>query len=302
LLPPAYDDSSPDFAPNWAWELPVNPVQDGNWGLTVSRVPQMWNFNDAIKRSRAVLPPSDNPRVLTGIIDGGFCFAHPDVPNQILARPTVIDLADTDFLHLSHGLAVAGIIGGSFTNRVGIEGVDPFARMAVRGAASPVITTWDGLTSRAWIFDQLRALAVFHARVINVSLGINAIPGHIALEYQQFVYDREGLEVKDLMDDLNFNYGQLPLVVVIRVIRCASPTPVRDTLWIILCWQRHTWQLSRAQTTRFTRGVFLSPAPTEPSPRQAQISQSPGVHPHSTLMLPELRSPRRMSPALLLIC
>jgi hypothetical protein len=117
LGPIAACESCPPIAPptgnwNWRWDSPGRP-DGGNWGLEYARVPQMWNWNDAI-RKRA-------PRITTAIIDGGFP-GHPDVLfSQIYGA---LNFHDPD-----HGLHVSGIIGATFGNTNGVDGVNPFARL-----------------------------------------------------------------------------------------------------------------------------------------------------------------------------
>lgn len=108
--------TTPNFgAPvNWSWQ--VAPAGD-NWGLELIRVPQLWNFNDAISKQQTF--------AITGVLDDGFNIAHPDLGYLDNLSP----LAWED-----HGTHVAGIIGATHNNGVGIDGVNPFSLLVVAKA------------------------------------------------------------------------------------------------------------------------------------------------------------------------
>jgi subtilisin family serine protease len=127
---------------NWTWE--VTPTGD-NYGLELMRVPQMWNLNELVRRSGARIP--------TGVLDVGF-FSHPDLIAVNLTP------GDTD----DHGTHVAGTIGATFDNGIGVDGVSPFANLVL--AAS--VTVGNMVTRLAALIDQQPGI-----RVINVSLGYN---------------------------------------------------------------------------------------------------------------------------------
>jgi len=141
------DYSPGEAAPSWTWDLQRGV--NGNWGYKTARVPQMWNLNSGVKKAK-------NDAVITGIVDAGFCQYHADVP-FIEGVPPMADF---------HGTFVASVIGATFDNKSGMEGVNPFAKMLpTTGHASKKV-------SEAEIIDRLRTLTAKRARVINMSLGL----------------------------------------------------------------------------------------------------------------------------------
>jgi hypothetical protein len=156
---------APGGAPfDWIWDGELEA--DGNWGLEVSRVPQMWNLNAAVA--------SLGDRVVDlGVIDNGF-YTHPDVD---LASNFSPDQRET------HGSHVVGIMGAGFDNGLGIDGVTPFARLHVAG---------DSLLSMAALYDGMHQVVVAGARVVNLSLATkwktvhpDDAPGRLALVRDQ---------------------------------------------------------------------------------------------------------------------
>ena len=135
---------------DWTWFLA--PGGD-NWGLEMIRVPQMWNLNDAIRKAGGA-------GVATLVLDVGFQFVHPDLTY----------LTQSAFEH-EHGTHVAGIIGATFDNNLGVDGVNPFARMLARTGAGPDATWAELLVSV--VGPLLRATTGPPIRVINSSLGFN---------------------------------------------------------------------------------------------------------------------------------
>jgi subtilisin family serine protease len=151
MLPGANSGASNN---NWVWALEPG---GGNWGLERIRAPAMWNLNDGVTRS-----------TVTGVLDSGFDDAHEDVPYLSNETPG----QETD-----HGTHVAGTIGATFDNGVGVDGVNPFADLVVRAGS------WDGgstVSETRTSFGQGFTLGVSQLiygqpdiRVINMSLGMN---------------------------------------------------------------------------------------------------------------------------------
>ena len=145
------------FPAGWTWE---STPGGGNWGLERIRVPQMWNLNEAVRKKGWT--------AAVGVVDVGFFDSHIDLQYTTLS-PGVIR---------AHGTHVAGIIGATFDNAHGIDGINPFARMTV---LAPKFTGFPGP-----VFDQFASLGQLEisglvklltdhpeVRVINVSLGYN---------------------------------------------------------------------------------------------------------------------------------
>jgi hypothetical protein len=160
---------------DWTWELGPS---GGNWGLELVRAPQMWNLNAAIcKRLRQAHPAGDcsDPRTfpavpLTGVLDAGFNEEHEDLRLKRNFSPGV---------HDSHGAAVVSVIGAIHGNGKGIDGVNPFASVALQAntfwfwKSTPVL-----IEKRASIMSMLEAyfrfvLAIDRPRVVNLSSGYN---------------------------------------------------------------------------------------------------------------------------------
>jgi hypothetical protein len=105
LIPGANDGDPAD----WQWTL--TPA-GGNWGLELVRVPQMWNLNGGIERT-----------TVTGVFDVGFADNHADL---------VYSENQTPGNQADHGTHVAGTIGATFNNGIGVDGINPFASLVVR--------------------------------------------------------------------------------------------------------------------------------------------------------------------------
>jgi hypothetical protein len=110
------DDSNRTFGggADWRWS-PAGSVAGGNWGLEMSRVPQMWNFNEVLRKRGTT-------GVATGVIDSRFVADHEDLIFRQFLGPAPSSRS-------SHGMHVAGVIGATFTNDKGVEGVNPFSSL-----------------------------------------------------------------------------------------------------------------------------------------------------------------------------
>ncbi|HEX6250631.1 MAG TPA: S8 family serine peptidase [Gemmatimonadaceae bacterium] len=131
--------------PPWTWNLQAT---GDNWGLEASRVPQMWNLNAAVRKSGAT--------TTVGVIDAGFA-PHDDLAYDANATPAI---------QSSHGTHVAGTIAATVDNGKGVDGVSPFARLAVWGNLA---LSWAQITTA--IDSLIRARP--DIRVINMSVGYN---------------------------------------------------------------------------------------------------------------------------------
>lgn len=160
----------------WRWNWPPSSGKetDGNWGLEAIRVPQLWNLNDFVKRT------GHWQRIFIGILDAGFedrdgdgVDDHPDLKNL-----KTVMLGDDGKIKPGavtnyHGQHVAGIIGATFNNSLGIDGVNPFAQMIGISPKIPQGQDWRA----AWgtLIETLAALLrnFQEIRVVNISMSYN---------------------------------------------------------------------------------------------------------------------------------
>ena len=97
-------------------------IIDGSRFQAVSRFPQAWHFNDAIKR----YADGADPRVAVAVIAPGF-GTHPEIEyasKDVSARFE----PDEQLILAQSGTFLAGVIGAK-TDERGIEGCTPFARL-----------------------------------------------------------------------------------------------------------------------------------------------------------------------------
>lgn len=151
---------------NWFATAPQDP-------FVLSRFPQAWNFNDAIRRRGS--------RVPVGVLDVGFL--NPTSARRDLDVARVGSGAGVD----DHGHLVAGIIGAQFDNRLIADGGSPFAEIHGCAPSPPGkvfgATPEDREFNRIGVtvgdlIDCLDTLAAVPVRVINASVGYNWRDNH----------------------------------------------------------------------------------------------------------------------------
>lgn len=189
----------------WSWDVTPNGA---NWGHELIRTPAMWNLNDYVNRQSG--------SAVTGILDRGFANSHEDLPAYE---------ADLGSVQAEHGTLVAGVIAGLFDNGVGIDGVNPFARLVTLGR-SP----FDGsgaFSSRQsfgkTIIDDLKQLVQSRPErdmvVVNMSLGYNWLEAGIDLRMNQYANaarnraNADGALAETALRSLAAG-GAIPIVVV----------------------------------------------------------------------------------------
>src|SRR5712691_11712828 len=160
-----------------------SPQIDGNWGMKTIRMPPVWTI---LQRYRDAKPNLVRPKV--AIVDTGFAV-HEDLTIALQASPNLSPvLAVTSGggnCGNAHGNHVAGILGATHGNGIGVDGIIPQAKIdavpwtdTLVGGDDPGATSED---TRTTFFDQaLFALIDYVAasgnselRVINLSLGYN---------------------------------------------------------------------------------------------------------------------------------
>jgi len=127
---------------SWTWETTPS---GGNWGLEISRVPALWNFNHVIEKE-------NTGNVELGMLDTGP-FPHPDL--QVVRLNTGFEAG--------HGTHVAGIMKATFDNGLGMEGVFPFGTLYA-AAETTFSAAWQ-LSAVSRIMDNAPG-----TDVINISL------------------------------------------------------------------------------------------------------------------------------------
>lgn len=205
---------------NWTWQSTAPSIVDGNYGHKIARIPQLWNLNAALESRAAVAP-------IVGILDNGFTMSHPDLQ---FIQPYA-GVAE------NHGTQVAGIIGATYNNvnsggGVGIDGVNPFARM-LPVAYSRVMVTPPVYEARASTFEailtDLRFLvqAAPQMRIANISLGYNwheeVVNSLGAVIYESVPQDgnpevasvviSQAFAIERILVTMRRHSGQLPLIV-----------------------------------------------------------------------------------------
>ncbi len=143
----------------WRWTLPQpgGGSPEANWGLKAIRAPQLWNLNSFVER--------EGSPTLTGVLDSGF-GDHPDlIAHRDITRAGV--QASLDHGSRVHGTLVGGVVGAVFDNGFGVDGVNPFARLVIKGGATSVA----GLGTR--VVELLSPIGFPGLRVLNLSLGYN---------------------------------------------------------------------------------------------------------------------------------
>jgi hypothetical protein len=191
---------------HWTWDLGAN---DGNWGHELVRVPQLWNLNAGLKRvleAGQVLGPS------VGVLDGGFVQGHPDL----------VFAANLDPERSSrHGSLVAGIVGATYGNGVGVDGVNPFARLVVGGVPMDSVNPTQTLqrsSSSMGLLWELYALVRSRPgiRVVNVSQGYNWYMMTPRISTSDTTVQRiataQGAAAVEMLRSLQSANGQLPVI------------------------------------------------------------------------------------------
>jgi hypothetical protein len=176
----------------WTWQT---APAGGNWGLERIRVPQLWNLNAAVAKRGHTTP--------TGVLDVGFANSHQDL---------VYDQNLTVGTQHEHGTHVAGTIGATFDNGVGVDGVNPFAELVVNapafsgsGTAVEVRTSW-GQQMGAGYFGMINARS--DVLVINASLSFNW--------YQSNINQNTNTAVHELVSNQGSIFALAQIIHVLR--------------------------------------------------------------------------------------
>jgi subtilisin family serine protease len=212
LLQPTVVPDNPaahDSLVNWTWE--VTP-SGGNWGLETIRTPQMWALNEGISKAGLQRPS-------TLVFDNGFDASHADLA-----------YANASSKVESHGTHVTGTIGAKFNNGVGVDGVNPFARLTIKAFVS-----WGEVISE--VEAVIRADP--NVRVINTSLAYNWINGNASpvnfsagvTNPQKILAFLQGGLIFLMLKDLDSDNIRLPVWVTAAGNDSNSPFGDQSAVW-----------------------------------------------------------------------
>jgi subtilisin family serine protease len=182
--------------PAWPQDAMLAPpdnhyfVSQGSWG---QKYPDQWALQrvgfDASPQSAWRLVKRNAQSVVVALIDTGLDWNHKNIDwDNIWKNPKetpdngidddkngcVDDVMGWDFLdrdnkpwdYDGHGTFIAGIIAGSWKDKTGIAGTNPFARLMILKAVNNF-----GHTRASYIAEAIAYAADNGARVINLSVG-----------------------------------------------------------------------------------------------------------------------------------
>ncbi|MEI6266718.1 MAG: S8 family serine peptidase [bacterium] len=146
--------------------IPNDPAYSSQWALPKISAPGAWDIttgNSAVTVAVLDTGINQNHQDLTGRIVGGWDFVNNDSDPSL---PTGGGES------VSHGTAVASVIGATANNAVGMAGINWYAKiMPIR------VMDNDGNGTTASITAGLRYATLNGAKVVNMSLGYNYIEG-----------------------------------------------------------------------------------------------------------------------------
>ena len=151
-------DKPDDFEEDWDIYAPYG----NNWGVESVWMPKVWEMDQDFKP------------VKVGIIDTMFDMSHPDLDKKFKKaenNPDSIeyDVATGTDTYLYHGTHVAGIIGATIDNGVGIAGVAQNAELYGFAMAAPDGTLYTSMMEwKAAIGTQL----IDGVKAINISMDV----------------------------------------------------------------------------------------------------------------------------------
>lgn len=176
----------------------------GSWG---QNYPDQWALQrigfDASPNSAWRLVRQDAQPVIVAVIDTGLDWNHKNIDSDKLWRNAkeipgngvdddnngyVDDVIGWDFLEANpkpwdndgHGTLIAGIIAGDWTDKTGVAGINPFARLMILKGLNNF-----GHTRASYVAEAVAYAADNGARVINLSVGGKEISKveQVAIDY-----------------------------------------------------------------------------------------------------------------------
>ncbi|MDZ7706226.1 MAG: S8 family serine peptidase [Trueperaceae bacterium] len=212
----------------WVWD--AQPT-GGNYGMELSRVPQMWNLNASVEKQGG--------SAVTGVFDVGFENEanHDDLDYDQNLSPNDIHY---------HGTHVSGIINAIYDNGVGVDGVNPYADLVVRSVN--INTTGDSTVFEVresfgegflrGYFDLINQRS--DIRTLNISLGYNWGPAGIDQDSntaaQRLVRNQAALfaivEILIIIFDNDYDsLDDFPLISVAAGNDSSSGFGIQDARW-----------------------------------------------------------------------
>jgi subtilisin family serine protease len=191
LLAAALSFSSAAWSQGAVLEPPSNHyfVSTGSWGQAY---PDQWGLKrigfDATPQSAWRLVKKNAEPVVVAIIDTGIDWDHRNIDlenfwhnpkasenkssedGEGLIGWNFLDHNDQPWDYDGHGTIVAGIIAGSWKDKEGMAGINPFAKLMVLKAVNNF-----GHSRASYIAEAIAYAADHGARVINLSLGGNDV-------------------------------------------------------------------------------------------------------------------------------
>lgn len=138
---------------------PNDPDYSKQWGYQSISAPQAWNHTTGSRD------------ITVAVIDSGIEQAHPDIPENVISGPDLIEGGSSFNDTVGHGTHVSGIIGAHTNNGIGVAGVNWNPQlMAIRVCKSTTTSPYNTCNPNA-VVRGINYAVNQNARVINLSLG-----------------------------------------------------------------------------------------------------------------------------------
>jgi subtilisin family serine protease len=130
-----------------------------------------WQYSLSALNVAPLHAHSQGQGVRVAVIDTGVDDRHPDIVRTVVEQQDFVGHGREHQRQEIHGTAVAGVIGATTGNRIGIAGISPGARIyALRACWPPRIGDALGICNSFTLAQALGAAADVRAQVVNLSL------------------------------------------------------------------------------------------------------------------------------------